>query len=383
MLVTPRTLRLSQPFMTEGRIALHQPEVAFEEYGNPDGPVIFVAHGGISNPHAAGRYSPSDAQAGWWDGLIGQGKALDTNRFRVIAANALGSMFGSTGPLSVDPATGKSFGPQFPAITLKDMTLFFKAFLDELNVKTLYAIAGLSMGSMITLQMAAEFPGFVQRVIGVASAAQTPPAALAAHSFMMNMIRRDQDFRDGNYGSRPPMKALQSMNEYSRLFYTHEKGVRRVTWDTVVPTPNAQNAREKAIQKYLQDGVEERIRQWDANSIITLLSAINTFDLGGGMPTLSEGISRIVCPVLIMNFDTDQEFSPSWGAELVTHLNASSPGRARFEELESDWGHLGCLTETGQMSHHIGKFLQEWDTQPACDPSGHFSTSALAEKNAQ
>ena len=150
MIVRSQVLKLPAPFITEKGATINGPVAAYEEYGNPSGPTIFITHGGLSSHHAAGRHSPEDEIPGFWDDIIGPAKAMDTNRYRVISANALGSMYGSSSPLTINPDTGKHYGPEFPEITLIDMVRFYKAFLNQMGVSELFMMAGPSMGWLPT-----------------------------------------------------------------------------------------------------------------------------------------------------------------------------------------------------------------------------------------
>ncbi|MBF0546562.1 MAG: alpha/beta fold hydrolase [Candidatus Riflebacteria bacterium] len=358
MFVEPKCLHLSTPFQTQRGVIISQPIIAYEDYGLPNGPVIFIAHGGLSNQHAAGRYSSRDLAPGWWDGLIGPEKAFDTNRFRIIATNVLGSMFGTTGPQSINNETGKIFGPDFPKLTLRDIVRFQKVFLNEIGVERLEVMAGPSMGSMLSLEMAASYPEFVKGVVAVATAGRTPPPALAAHHFMMNLIKQDQQFNAGWYGENKPKACLKAIYQFSRMFYGHEKLLRKQFWNRLTDGLNSQDDRSHAAADYLMEQVDIRIQAWDPNSIISLLSAINTHDLGCGSESYSDGVKRITCPLLLMNIDTDQEFQPDWAVEIAEILNSRTSGQATFRVLESSYGHLGCLMETKQMEPHIRKFMQ-------------------------
>ena len=357
MLVKTNYLKLEKPFVTEGRRELKEAIVAYEEYGKKDGPVVFIAHGGLSSMHAAGKHSEDDKQSGFWDWLIGPGKTIDTNRYRVLCTNALGSMFGSCSPLTTDPDTGKIYGASFPKITLVDQVRFQKAFLDQLGVNELHLMLGPSMGSLHTLTMAALYPEFVKAIISIATAGRTPPPALTVHHFMMNAIKLDPQFKEGKYDTEEPLNNLRLIYQLSKFFYTAEAVIKEATWDSVSQGPEAQYKRSDNVNAYLSAGQEERIRQWDPNSMISVLSAINTHDLGRDASSYEEGVQRINCPVLLMNMDTDGEFQPCWAQEVANIINEKQPGQARAEVITSKWGHLGCLFETKQLGDHIKSFI--------------------------
>ncbi|MGE5385726.1 MAG: alpha/beta fold hydrolase [Betaproteobacteria bacterium] len=356
MLVEKKTLPLAQPFVTEGGATLAAPRAAYEEYGNPSGPVIVICHGGISSHHAAGKYSEADAAPGWWDGVIGPGKVFDTDRFRILSMNALGGMYGTTSPLTIDPATGCRYGPTFPAITMRDQVRFLAAFLDTLGIRDLYAIAGPSMGSMHSLLFAAMFPDRAERVIASATAGRMTASGMAMHHFMMNAFRMDPAFHGGWYDPNTPLAASKLLWQVIKLYYTSEKLYRQTCAETVPHAPGAQAIRAANTQAFLTAGLDNGIRDHDANCFIASLSAINTHDLGEGFTTFEEGVRRIQCPVLMVNIDTDHEFPPYCAEEIAGILNAARPGQATTRVIQSLWGHLGCVREPAQL----GRFVAEW-----------------------
>ncbi|NIB38582.1 alpha/beta fold hydrolase [Pseudomaricurvus alkylphenolicus] len=359
MITTSKTLTLDQPFVTQAGESLTHAVVAYEEYGIEQGPVIFVTHGGLSSHHAAGKYSEDDPLPGWWDGLIGPDKVFDTNRFRIICSNSLGSMYGSTGPTSIDPLTGCRYGPRFPDITLTDMVHFQKQFLQQLGITKLTLMAGPSMGSLQTLQMAALYPDFVGAAVAVATSGRMTPDGMTMHHLMRNLILMDPEFQAGWYHSDKPLAAMRSIAQLAKLYYMHENIFKKTCWDTIDDGPSSQSERSDAINRFLLATTDTEIVGRDPNSYLTILNAVNSHDLGVGQPDFASGVQRIQCPVLVMNIDTDREFSVFWGQELTDTLNQAKSGQAKLEVLKSDWGHMGCLKECEQMATHIGAFMRE------------------------
>lgn len=359
MIVQSQTLKLSEAFITEAGDVIEQPVVAYEEYGLADGPVIFLAHGGLSSHHAAGKYSEDDALPGWWDGLIGPGKAFDTNRYRIICTNTLGSMYGTSSSLSINPQTGCRYGPLFPQVTLGDTVRFQKAFLEELHIEQLALMAGPSMGSLQTLEMAAQYPDFVNAVVTVATAGRMTPDGITMHHLMRNIILMDPGFQGGWYSNKEPLLAMRTIAQLTKLYYTHERIIKKVCWDTVTDNPDSQASRAHNINAFLQATNDTDIIGRDPNCYLSILHAVNSHNLGYAQESYAAGVQRINCPVLIMNIDSDREFDVSWGQELADTLNAKQTGQAHIETLTSDWGHLGCIKEAEQMTPHIKAFMEK------------------------
>lgn len=359
MLVHKQILHLPEPFRTEGGVLLHRPQVVYEAYGRPDGPVILITHGGLSDQHAAGRYCDEDSAPGWWDELIGPGKPFDTERYRILCMNALGSMYGTTSPSTMNPETGCRYGPQFPEITMVDMARYQKAFLDAVGVEELWLVAGPGMGAMLGLQLAALYPESVGAVVAVAGVGRTPPGAIATHHFIINTLRMDPQFQAGWYDLGRPLLAMKTVHQFLRINSVNEDLLKTAIWDAVQDGPEAQCQRSRAIDRYLTATVDVDVRDRDPNCYIALLEAINSYDLGGQADSYEEGVLRIQCPVLLISIDTDADYSLQWAEELADILNTRSPGQAQLALVDSPWGHLGCIKECEQMSEPIRKFVAE------------------------
>ncbi|MGZ3237318.1 MAG: alpha/beta fold hydrolase, partial [Burkholderiaceae bacterium] len=267
MLVEKIITPLSKPFTTEGGFVITQPQVAYEEYGTSDGPVVLLCHGGLSSCHAAGKYKETDAIAGWWDDLVGPNKVFDTNRYRILAINALGSNHGTTGPTSIDPATGRRFGPTFPQLTLRDQVRFIKAFLDHMKIERLHIMAGPSMGSLHTLQMAAMYPDVVGAAVAAATAGRMTASGMAMHHFMANLLRADPEFESGWYDPSKQLSAMKLVWQVIRIYYMSEKLYQQTCFDPFGHAPGAQLKRDAATAAFLTAGTELAVAAYDANSL--------------------------------------------------------------------------------------------------------------------
>lgn len=357
MIVETKRINLNEDFVTEGGAVLKTPVVEYETYGNENGPVVVLAHGGLSSHHAAGKYQESDPMPGWWDDMVGAGKVIDTDKYHVICANALGSMFGTCSPATINPLTGNRYGPTFPEITLEDQVRFLKQFLDQMGVEKIHLMAGPSMGSLQSLQMAALYPDYVGGVVAAATSGRMTPSGMAMHHFIVNCIEMDPGFHGGWYDpDRQPM-ALRYIHQVMKIYYTHEDIIKIVGWDSIPEGPYAQDKRSAAVNQFLVGTSDTDIAGRDANSYACVVKTINSYDLGRGQESFEKGVQRITCPVLMMNFNTDAEFNIKWAVEVEEALNAVRPGQAKAVELETPWGHIGCVKETDQMAEQIAELM--------------------------
>ncbi len=359
MIVTAKKITLANNFTTENGFIFKNPVVAYEEYGEGNEKTILITHGGLSSMHAAGKYKESDSLPGWWDDLIGEDKVFNTKKYRIICANALGSMYGTCSPITENPETGTPYGKNFPFITFIDQAKFFKLFLDELGIDKLYLLAGVSMGSMHNLQLVALYPDLAGGVISVATAGRMPPSGMGMHNFISNSLKLDPEFNNGDYKPGTKFNSLLTIHQIAKIYYTHERIIKNLCWDTVKDGPDAQEKRRKNVNNYLVAGIEERVKQEDPNCIIRTLDAINTFDLGKGFDSYKQGVEQIKCPVMLVNMNTDQEFPPHWAEELGNLINETNSQQAIVKIIDSPWGHIGCLKETDKFQKLFPKLLEK------------------------
>ncbi|HSE92035.1 MAG TPA: alpha/beta fold hydrolase, partial [Methylomirabilota bacterium] len=265
--MTKRTFTVEGFRLDSGRL-LPEMTLAYETYGKlaPDGTnAILVTHGFTSSQHAAGRYSPADDSPGWWDGLIGPGKTIDTDRYFVVCSNMLGSSYGSTAPASVNPATGTRYGPDFPHITLRDMVTAQKALLEALGVRRLVAVAGPSFGGYQAFQWAVSYPEFMRGIVAVVTAPKATSRQPA--DSLPRRFARDPGWNGGWHYDKGGIPATMAALRYDTLmrYGANESLAARF------PDRDARQARLRAMS-------EAWARDFDPNSMITLRKASLTFD---------------------------------------------------------------------------------------------------------
>jgi homoserine O-acetyltransferase len=333
------------PFQLESGQVLPEVTLAYETYGQlaADGRnAILIAHGYTSNHHAAGLRNDA-AKPGWWDKLIGPGKAIDTTRFFVVSSNALGSCYGSTGPASLNPKTGKPYGPEFPDITMQDIVTAQRALLERLGVRHLVAVAGPSMGGRQAFQWAVTFPDFVEGIVAVASS----PKGIGREDPVVALRQRlaaDPNWNDGWYYERGgPLHTLTTL----RIETLKRYGV-----EAVLGARYTDGAlRERQIRRM----AEAWAREFDANSLLVLRKASVYFDA-------QRHFDAIKAKVLYVISRTDRLFPPAMGQRVMQRLRTAGVD-ATYVEIDSAYGHLASGREAAQWAPTLQVFLEQLTTR--------------------
>jgi homoserine O-acetyltransferase len=337
--VTPRTFT-ARDFALEGGGVLPVLTLAYETYGRlaADGAnAILVTHGFTSSHHAAGRYAPADPQTGWWDALIGPGKAIDTDRHLVVCSNMLGSSYGSTAPRSVDPATGRPYGPDFPDITLRDIVGAQKRLLEALGVRRLVAVAGPSFGGYQAFQWGVTYPDFVRGIVPVVTAPKGS-GGQAAVDALVTRFAGDPGWNGGWHYDRGGIPATMLA---LRLETLERYGAPEVVARTVAD-PAARRAR-------LQEMAETWAREFDPNSMIALRKAAVRFDA-------ERDFARLRAKVLYVLSRSDRLFPPSLAPGVMDRL-AKAGVPARYVELDTTLGHMASGPEWAMWAPALREFL--------------------------
>ena len=341
-LVLEKRMFTTKDFKLESGEVLPEMSLAFETYGRlaPDGRnAILVTHGFTSSHHAAGRYAPADANAGWWDGLIGTGKTIDTSRYFVVSSNMLGSPYGSTSPADVNPLTGRRYGPDFPAITLADMVHAQHALLTGLGVRHLVAVAGPSFGGYQAFQWAVTYPDFMSGVVAIVTAPKDAGGDAAVKQ-LVERFAADPNWNGGWYYERGGvLPTLTAIRVETLMRY----GANEIL---AAGTPDA--ARREATIRAM---AEEWARQFDANSLVALRKAAVRFDAERDM-------QKIRARVLYVLSRTDKLFPPSIAPGVMAKLKAAGVN-ARYAEIDSDFGHSASGADWAKWAPVLKEFLAQ------------------------
>jgi homoserine O-acetyltransferase len=349
-------------FTLEGGGVLHELQVAYETYGTlaaDRNNVILICHAISGDAHVAGYNSPDDKHPGWWDDMIGPGKGIDTNRFFVVCANILGGCKGTTGPASINPATNRPYGSDFPAITLRDMVRTHYLLLQHLGINKLYAVVGGSFGGMQVLEWGIRYPDLVDRCICIASAASLSTQALAFDIVGREVITSDPAWAGGNYygTGKMPKDGLAAARMIGHITYlspeimTTKFGRRKKD----MPTLERFSTRFE-VESYLQYQGEKFVERFDSNSYLHITHAMDSYDLAETYGDLKTAFAHLKARVLVVALSSDWLFPPEQSLEIATAL-VQMGKRVSYCLLKAPYGHDAFLVDIEHLSQVIQTFL--------------------------
>jgi homoserine O-acetyltransferase/O-succinyltransferase len=384
--VETRYLDLTEPVQLDCGRALHEVRVAYETYGTLSASrdnAILVCHALSGDAHAAGFSPTPGAEStrdgfaaeerdgavgkalGWWDGMIGPGKAFDTDEFFVVSTNLLGGCRGTTGPSSIDPATGKPYGSDFPVITVADMVRTERAFLDALGIERLAAVAGGSLGGMQAFEWAIQFPDQVDAIVVIASTHALQPQGVAWNAIAREAIMRDPAWQGGHYygsGHAPEAgmgvaRMLGHMTYLSAPALTEKFGRRLQYADDIRYTITDA---EFEVESYLRHQADSFVRRFDANTYLYTSRALTYFDLARqyGDGSLERALDGVVARTLLIAFSSDWLYPPAGSQEIETALTALGKP-VELHVIDAPYGHDCFLLEEARQTPIIRRFLAD------------------------
>lgn len=342
---------------------LESPDIAFETWGELEGngENAILLFTGLS-PSAHASSSPANPASGWWEEMIGAGLPFDTNRYFVICVNSLGSCFGSTGPASVDPATGRRYRLSFPVLTLEDVADGGYAVVRHLGLKTLHTTVGCSMGGMSALAFCLHHPGLSRGFISISSAARALPFAIAVRSLQREMIRSDPKWADGNYDpADPPLVGQRLARKLGMITYRSAlEWEQRFARERISSEEQAGNAfrGEFAVESYLEAQAMKFTGQFDPNCYLYLSRASDLFDLAEHGGSLGAGFARLRLErALVVGVTSDILFPLKQQRELAAGLETSIRN-VTFEALDCIKGHDSFLVEMDAFRPVICRYFE-------------------------
>jgi homoserine O-acetyltransferase len=359
----PQVLELAGGLDLASGRRLEHAQIAYETFGVLDparANAVLVCHALSGDAHVAtGPDRFGEERPGWWEPVVGPGKAIDTEKYFVICSNVLGGCSGTTGPGSADPATNAPYGLRFPLVTAEDMVEAQAALLDHLGIERLACVAGGSMGGMQALAWARRYP---ERVASVAAIATT--WRLAAQSIAFNEVGRtailgDPAFMDGDYYEQgQPGHGLAVARMIGHITYLSDDSMREKFGRRL--RQRAEHAfqfvTEFEVESYLAYQGRKFVERFDANTYLYMTKAMDYFDLSAGHATLGEALAGVRSRFLVLSFSSDWLFPTYQARELVDALKAAD-AEVSFAEIESPYGHDAFLLEPEQQRQYLEPFL--------------------------
>ena len=363
-LVQPQSLRFDAPLALESGGVIADYELVYETYGtlNADrSNAILICHALSGNHHAAGFHHPDDRKPGWWDNMIGPGKVLDSERFYIVSSNNLGGCAGTTGPATINPDSGRPFGPDFPLVTVRDWVQSQARLADRLGIDRWLAVVGGSLGGMQGLQWAIEYPERVRHVVAIASAPKLTAQNIAFNEVARQAIRSDPDFHDGRYYEHgtEPRQGLRLARMLGHITYLSDdimaekfgRDLRedRISFDFGV---------EFQVESYLRYQGDSFVGSFDANTYLLMTKVLDYFDpaaAAGG--DLSSAFRLATADFMLMSFTSDWRFAPARSREIVKALHDNDLN-VSYAEIESSQGHDAFLLKIPQYVDVFSAYVE-------------------------
>ena len=363
-IVTPQTARFDEPLRLKSGAAIGGYELVFETYGrlNADrSNAVLVCHALNASHHVAGHYAGDPDNVGWWDNMIGPGKPLDTNRFCVIGVNNLGGCFGSTGPQSINPATGRAWGADFPVVTVEDWVNTQARLADHLGIRRFAAVMGGSLGAMQALSWTIQYPERIGHALVIACAPNLSAQNIAFNEVARQAIITDPDFHDGHYyeHNTKPARGLRVARMVGHITYLSDdemasKFGRQLRHGKLNYTFDV----EFEIESYLRYQGLKFSDYFDANTYLRITKALDYFDPAaehGGNLTLA--LEPATAGFLLVSFTTDWRFSPERSREIVKAL-LDNRRDVTYAEIEAAHGHDAFLLDDPRYHRLIAAYYE-------------------------
>lgn len=355
------TFAEDEPITLKGGQKLGPITVAYETYGTLNenkSNAILIFHALTGDAHAAGFHTEEDKAPGWWDGMIGSGRAFDTDKYFIICANVLGSCKGSTGPASINPKTEKPYGLSFPVITIEDMIVCQKHLVDHLGIEKLHAVCGGSMGGLLALKWSVMYPDLVCSTIVVASNYRHTAQQIALHEVARQAIMADPDWNKGDYyGKNLPARGLAVSRMIGHITYMSEDSMEKKFGRRLQEKEKVgfDFSIDFEVESYLNYRGQSFVDRFDANSYLYLSKALDYFDLCDEHE-LVDVLSTVKSEFLIVTFTSDWLY-PSYQSKQITKALRANDKDVSFIEIKTNYGHDAFLVEIDQLAHLTKHFL--------------------------
>ena len=355
-----------RPFALEGGGLLHGAQVAYETVGTLDAErsnAVLICHALTGDSHVSGPAGPGHPAPGWWNGLVGPGRAIDTNRWFVVCANVLGGCQGTTGPASPHPDDGRPYGSRFPVVSVRDMVRSQVAVADALGIPRWHTVVGGSMGGMQALEWGVMHPERVGSLVVLASCLAASAQQIAWWSTGRRVIRLDPGWRGGDfYDAAPgegPHEGLAVARMVSQItFRSDDVFTDRFGRELVEPLDGFALWQRFQVERYLEHHGDKLVRRFDANSYLLLTKAMDLHDVGRGRGGTEQALRRLASPLLAIGVSSDILYPAHQSAEIAALAGAVGVPTA-YRELESPHGHDAFLIEHEEVGELVAPFLDD------------------------
>jgi homoserine O-acetyltransferase/O-succinyltransferase len=361
-IVKPQRASFGEPLALSSGASLPAFELMYETYGTLDASrsnAILVCHALNASHHVAGEYAGEPASEGWWDNMVGPGKPVDTNRFFVVGVNNIGSCFGSTGPASINPATARPWGSDFPIVTVEDWVDAQARLADRLRIERFAAVMGGSLGGMQALAWAIRYPERIGSALVIAAAPNLSAQNIAFNEVARAAIMTDPEFHDGHYYAHgvKPVRGLRVARMIGHITYISDEQMGERFGRALREGLNYSFAPEFEIESYLRYQGEKFSEYFDANTYLRITKALDYFDpaaaTGGD---LTRALAPATCRFLVISFTTDWRFSPARSREIVKAL-VDNALDVSYAEIVAPHGHDAFLLDTPQYHAIVRAYL--------------------------
>ncbi|HOX85216.1 MAG TPA: homoserine O-acetyltransferase [bacterium] len=322
---------------------------------------ILILHALSGDAHVAGYHTPDDPKPGWWDWMVGPGRPFDTDRYFIICSNVIGGCQGSTGPRSINPATGKPYNLDFPVVTIGDMVEAQRHLIDALGIDRLLCVTGGSMGGMQALEWAIRYPSRVASAIPIATSCSLSAQGIAFNEVGRRAITADSRWQGGNYGPNPyeiPAAGLAVARMLAHITYLSEQAMQakfgrrlrakdRYGYDFSI---------DFEVESYLHHQGESFVRRFDANSYLYISKAMDYFDLYRQYGSLEQAFAAVQARFLLLSFTSDWLFPTPCSNEIAQAL-LTKEKEVTLREISLPYGHDSFLIENDEMKHIVSAFL--------------------------
>ena len=362
MIATAQSAHFAEKLLLASGASLRAYDLTFETYGTLNANksnAILVCHALNASHHVAGRYADHPDNIGWWDNMVGAGKPVDTDRFFVIGVNNLGSCFGSTGPLSINPDTGKAYGADFPLVTVEDWVDSHVRLIERLGINKLAAVMGGSLGGMQAISWAIRYPDRLANALVIAAAPNLSAQNIAFNEVARQAIMTDPDFHGGHFAEQHtvPKRGLTVARMIGHITYISDDQMEAKFGRDLRAGLKYSFDSEFQIESYLRYQGEKFSGYYDANTYLRVTKALDYFDPArehGG--NFAKALAPATAKFLVISFTTDWRFSPARSREIVKAL-LQEKKNVTYAEIEASHGHDAFLMDDAQYHGVVRAFL--------------------------